>query len=589
MQAWLGVILIVLVALSAFPSSSILSSQSNDMTRYFSGHVQKLLEMKNKDPAKMTSPAKMALSEKMTLSEKFEAPLSTAAHLAKTRYFDNMKETITSHPLTTQGVGWSPQHAYALPTITPESNTVFNLDPTIAPQNEQSVTFCPGPTSATDNVIGCSNDYRELLFGPGFSASGFFVSLDGGSSTFKDGVIPGPVGPDALWPSGDPVLARDNNCNFFYSGLGIDDLFEQNAILVARSGPDLTGTATLTGSEWPTIVAIHQTDVASGTGGFNDKEWMAVDNSGGSFDGSVYVSWTFFNNAAAASQILFARCPNDLSACTVLRSEANPLSGAATATQFSYVTVGPDGMVYVAWWESTVTGIKLKMRTSGPGGTSFGPIRTIAAIADPLDGNFGFGGITYNHFRIITMPKIAVDDMDNVHAVWDQCRLGGNFPIPTFFGVFLECVDANVRYRMSSDAGATWGPIKTIGTATKGTHQFFPTVDFDHTTDNLIIAYYSTQNDKIGGKHQGQRADIYMSASDDGGATFSTVRATTPIMDIGSDFTFYDGFFGDYIHADADMGRVYVHYTGTTQLKTETTTMTAVLQQDNKLQRTSIP
>lgn len=568
------------IALSVMLFLSVVSNSVDDIfskleqPRNEEPEIEEEGKVRSREPSQKV-PSIASLPAKSPKFEKFRMPVSTMAHLKDSGWIDMAKKAFAKEDkkLTKQSVGAIFPYAYAV-TITSALNNLFNSDTSILPQNEQSVSFCPGQSASSDIVVGGSNDFRGITtFSNSFS--GWYVSMDGGSSLFKEGPIPGPVGASMLNPFGDPVIDRDSNCNFFYAGLGIDDSFFMNAILLARSTSDLTSTSTVTGGEWSPIAIIHET-ADDFPGGFNDKPWIAVDRSGGSFDGSVYASWTFFKNADFTSRILFARCTNDLSSCTVLRDENNPLSGAATDTQFSYVTVGPDGKVYVAWAEFSGANYNLKLRVSGPGGTSFGPIRNIKTVSDPL---FGMPDLNLNFFRIFTQPKIAVDPTGKVYAVWDQCKLSKRI---LFLGFSFECFDADVMLRTSADMGTTWGTTKRIGTGTTGTHQIFPTVAFDDSTGILTIAYYSSQTDKIGGKHQGQRFHLFQVASSDMGSTFTTVRITPLIMDMGSDWLLFDLFIGDYIQIVADHGRSYIHYTGTTEIKQNSP------QQDNIIQRSTI-
>src|SRR5262245_30440186 len=99
-----------------------------------------------------------------------------------------------------------------------------------------------------------------------------------------------------LGQSGDPVLAVDHTTATFYYA-EIATIGGNPAIGVARSTDDCQTFG----------APVDASPVASGLAGttLNDKPWVAVDNTGGSNDGNIYVCWTRF--FTGGSELRFSR------------------------------------------------------------------------------------------------------------------------------------------------------------------------------------------------------------------------------------------------------------------------------------------
>jgi len=100
--------------------------------------------------------------------------------------------------------------------------------------------------------------------------------------------------------------------------------------------------------------------------------------------------------------------------------------------------------------------------------------------------------------------------------------------------------DTDVWLTYSDDRGDTWHePIK-VNQDKSGHHQFFTWLDVDQTTGNLYVVYYDRRN------HQGNETDVYLSASNNGGSSWSDYKvSSTPFTPSPSIF------FGDYNNISA--------------------------------------
>ncbi len=371
------------------------------------------------------------------------------------------------------------------------------------PQNEESVVFC----SANPNeVLMGTNDYRGLVDGTG-NITGWHYSKDGGATVFKEGLqadirVRDSLGRLADIPSGgDPVVRAvatgDETCDFYAAGLAFDPTDgDPNAIVVYRTSDQTLNGGCRGSTCWPDkkAVATGTIDFSEGTGHFLDKEWMDVGVSGG--DVVVWVTYTEFDVASGASPIMAVRCDADLTGCTrpILLSKAD------APGQFSYVTIAPDGKVYVTWIEQAVEPsgevFTIVMRVAEDGSTEFGPRRTVAVETNPL----GFAGyLSANDFRIASIPQNTVlpldDGTNRVYVVWPYCVQ----PAVSTGDVLAEvCRDADIKVAFSDDDGASF----TTVTINQPGSQYFPSIDADIIGGRVYIAYFSNERDAWNQRYQ---------------------------------------------------------------------------------------
>ncbi|HXG36399.1 MAG TPA: hypothetical protein VNL15_05470, partial [Dehalococcoidia bacterium] len=240
-----------------------------------------------------------------------------------------------------------------------------------------------------------------------------------------------------------------------------------------------TSSATLNGgcsgaSCWPAKRAV----ASSTTGDFLDKEWMDVGQSGSNT--VVWVTWTRFT--ATASPIEASRCTADLSSCT----SPIPISASNAAAQFSYVTIAPNGKVYVTWIEAS-SGLggevfTLKMRVAAAGSTTFGGVITLATETQPLGFNTSLAD---NDFRIVSIPQNTVLDMgttNRVYVVWPFCQQA------ILVGT---CRDSDIKIAYTDNDGSSF----TTTTLTAPGNQYFPGIDADNSGGRIYLTYYSNRLD----------------------------------------------------------------------------------------------
>jgi hypothetical protein len=146
-------------------------------------------------------------------------------------------------------------------------------------------------------VIGYNTSRQAGLVGAGAitSLSGYAYSMNGGVSFVDGGFVP-VSGTFVL--QGDPALAFDSIGTLYYGSLLEDAASNCSYIGISKS------TSTSPALAFGAPVAISGPGSCSGA--FEDKEFLAVDTTGGTFNSRVYVAWSEFPVNDGNPQALFA-------------------------------------------------------------------------------------------------------------------------------------------------------------------------------------------------------------------------------------------------------------------------------------------
>jgi hypothetical protein len=372
------------------------------------------------------------------------------------------------------------------------------------------------PSNPANLVVG-SNDQ---------SRTGCHVaySLDRGASWGAGGdagLLPGlTLLPNQPWPinsASDPAVAVDRLGRFYYSCIAFSNLgfsIVNLTIVVSRSDDG--------GRTWEPVPTV----VAQGTGtDFNDKDYLAVDATGGPRDGSVYVAWARFgcvDGPGCPHPIWLRRSVDrgDTWLPAVRVSDDDSAQGSAPA-------VGPNGEVYVAFAHfpdpDSAVPDRIVIDRSLDGGATFGTDVVVANIP---------GVAVRNERGRNSFPTIAVDrsqgpNRGTIYLAWAQMSAGG---------------DAEIVLASSRDGGTTWSaPRRVVDDAPdNGRDQSLPWVSTD-ARGRLDVVFADRRNDP-----QDSLDDFYQTWSTDGGASFATNRRLTDHP------SWVDTSTVDYIGAVAD-------------------------------------
>ncbi|MBO0857722.1 MAG: PxKF domain-containing protein [Chloracidobacterium sp.] len=337
--------------------------------------------------------------------------------------------------------------------------------------------------------------------------TGFARSTDGGATFTDGGALPTNPNGDV----GDPVLARNEATGRIYFATL---QFSNSGVNVFRSDDN--------GATWTAPA-----QGAPGKSGFQDKEWITVDNFAGAGNGNVYVVARDFG--AGNGIYLFRSTDNG--------DTYGPSGGTliTPGSQGAFVAVSPDHSVYVFWY----AGATLQMRKSTDQGLTFGaPVIVASGLVGGTNGDLGLTGVrqgttTAAGFRSSEFPHAAINPVNgNIYVTYDNNPAG---------------VDrADVFVTQSTDGGATWdAPIRVNDDATT-TDQWQPTLAVTPDGKNLGVFYYSRQEDPANNlfKYYGRTASISGST-----LTFTpsfAISDTPSLPEFGRDVVVNPTYMGDY-------------------------------------------
>jgi hypothetical protein len=376
------------------------------------------------------------------------------------------------------------------------------------------------------------------------SMTGYAYSLDGGRTFVDAGVLAPAAGGRNL---GDAALAVDRDGNFYFATLALDAR-SRSFVGVAKSN-------TIDGE-----VAFDEPVLISGleSDGFQDKELIAVDATGGRHDGNVYIVWTEFP-PRGASRILFSRSTDGGGSF----SDPLRLSSTGTGVQAAMPVIGKRGELFVAWEDrsGSTTGY-IRFRRSDDGGANWGSELTAATFTRISDRSATASCMrpALNGFiRVSEFPSMDVDRGDG----------SGEESIYIAFaadpGRQARGDATDVFFISSSDGGRNWSdPINVV----KGRAV---TADADETTnDNFMpvltvgpngainIFFYDRRHDRAN-----RKLDVYRAISTDEGRSWINERVTEESFDVPPLNPNFDPlvkscYMGDYNDATVDGSGFYL-------------------------------
>ncbi|OGF55845.1 MAG: hypothetical protein A2Z21_00590 [Candidatus Fraserbacteria bacterium RBG_16_55_9] len=408
-------------------------------------------------------------------------------------------------------------------------------------QNEPPLAIDPTDPNV---LISGSNDYRLIPINPAQNSIwlGYYRSEDGGK-TWTNTLVPGFFGDNSpegqasplqgVFFTGDPVVAFDSQGNAYMGGIGLSA--DEDLVLVAKYSDH--------GKTFDRTTVVNRASAIQGQ--FIDKPCIAVDQSGGANEGTVYAGWSRF------SEIVVVARSTDGGARF---SDPVIASGTRAPTRTCAVAVGPDGTLYVVWRQFAfgTTRNAMIFNLSRDGGRSFDIVRPLQTIT-PYDQ----ARSSPENFRTTSFPTIAADEK-GVYIAWEDARFQGASR------VLLIC---------SSNGGQTWTEPMRVANVERG-HQIMPQVFADGT--HVGVAFYDSRNDPnfSPANSIGDAMDVYYveypsgcPLQGQGTSMRVTDRSFNPNLRMFDSSVGSVPFIGDYIGVASDGENVHVVWTDNRDVK----------------------
>ena len=314
----------------------------------------------------------------------------------------------------------------------------------------------------TGTIVAGWNDSGELING---SINGYGRSTDGGASWTDLGAFEPPPGGSHF---GDPTLAIHQTTGRFYFATLAQDISGRSIIGVGRSLDDGV-------TFEPQVDASPDLDFDN----FQDKETIAVDNTGGPFDGNVYVVWTEFSFAGL--QIRLSRSLDGGESF----SDPIALNPINFSTSGTAALVAPNGDIDVFWENDAIPGIEFVKSTDG--GDTFSEPALVAGLnltGEPGPSSFCGRPALNGFIRTQDFPRAAADhssgpNRGNVYVVFNSKPSAED--------------ESDIFFARSTDGGANWSPPIRVNDDVTANGNFFPEIAVN-TAGEISVSWYDRRN-----------------------------------------------------------------------------------------------
>ncbi len=366
-------------------------------------------------------------------------------------------------------------------------NQKINSDLSGEIHNEEQIAINP---TNPNNVVAVWRDFRE-----GYRQVGVGYSTDAGE-TWKDTLIGLGIAPYP-WES-DPGLTVDRFGNFYALTLcaqAVNPFPPFGSLCVYKS--------TDGGATWGTPIKVVDS-VA-----FEDKPLITCDQTGGVYDGNLYVCWSRVNSAMPESSGLFFSFSTNAGINWSIPKRFSHAPG----NFWPVPAVGPNGEVYLGWQQSSIPNWpkdELVYSKSTDGGNNFTSPQTITILTTELSPFLNGFILTFAY------PALGTDISNSSHK--------GNLYV-AYMDKRNPTSDQDIFWSRSTDQGGNWStPIRiNDDPLDNNADQFFPWVSVNQ--DGIIsVLFYDRRNDTAN-----LLFDVYMSQSYDGGQAFTPNKKITTV------------------------------------------------------------
>lgn len=460
-----------------------------------------------------------------------------------------------------------------LATSASTKNIRFNKEIGNLPQITESLAVWT-PLDRPTLVVGGAYDYRGFYGG---SLSGYYVSNDNGSTILREGGLPTLDLKDydnnifRAKSVGNPALdVYNGDGTFFYASMYMNDSVSGIGLAKATSG-DLTNPSLQDNSVWSVIQVAPSTSPICDCDDdyFQDKPWVAVDNSASSNKGDIYVTYTNF--ALESSYIQMYRCSQNPFTC---EEESRNFHGGTdypyypNYLQYSKVSVDSNGNVILTWVEYVYNSSydiisdppyykqNVWARIYDPGGgVALTPPILVTTITKPVRAAQG------NEFSLqpgIWSEPAIVNGIPRLYITNSECAGVYLYEFDDGYDKYADsCSNVNTYLRYIDNYTTTPTISSPIGLEISSTkHSFLPTMSVNNVKNRLDIAWYQTESTY---KHK-----VYLAAQQ----RDLTNPATVTIFASDSDAEVYSSGIGDYFQIKTEPGvinRMFIHYNGNTR------------------------
>jgi hypothetical protein len=397
----------------------------------------------------------------------------------------------------------------------------------------ESETFIVVDPIDSDRIVAAANDTSHI-------ERGVYLSDDGGKTFVAPRFpsvadAPGVAAPEVTSVRGDPILAADRLGNVWAGGLTVcTEAGVHSRIFVARIP---AGTQSFT----PMLVGLPYRHTADGcllgTEGLQDKPMMTIDDAPSSPTyGRLYVSWDDPDPAGAVNEVV-AFCDTRVGGYTQAErcDNADNWVGPVLVSPApgSYITsapaTGPDGKVYVAWWDYSannaisIASCDAATADCGRQASWSAPVTAAQLEADPATGEpvpFGCPINAQPGGRAAPVPSLAVDHSGGpgtgrIYLAWSdlrpgsgttRCRFAGGTGTPPLSthetwdsfvasGTSLADLTSNATRASAAVGTSIIGDTETSSASAANSDDWFPWVAVDQTTGQAWVNVYSTIGD----------------------------------------------------------------------------------------------
>ena len=331
---------------------------------------------------------------------------------------------------------------------------------------------------------------------------------------------------------GDPVFAADANGRMYFSWI---DLYGDVNDLIAGSMPmgifwaySDDGGANWTRPTHDTVLLGHMNPLTNAViDPISDKQWMAVDRTGGTYANNLYISFVTIGQDDNGNAFYKIRCktkPADTLDFTIAADVTDTIGAKKFYfVQFSSLDVDNNGNVHVTFYGSQ-TGYDLGIfhSVSMDGGSTFTIPNKISDVKfnlpmfqqAPYDTIVGI-----NNDRTYPSPYVACDQNNgNIYMTW------------TAFGITSDAGQkSQVYFSKSTDNGTNWSTPITINDDNANVDNYYSAIIVAPNGD-VKVGWY----DRRGDIANNINTNYYFATSTDGGDTFGQ---NTLVTSIPTDFS----------------------------------------------------